>query len=397
MRAYIILFTYQKESLQGYPIKVLVRDGNKTRSYNTRMFSSVKDWNAQKTEVYKTHRRHILYNQELTRLNDKIASGLLKAKVESWNIDQLYNHIAGQTIGAISFFEFAAIRIAEEKNKGKVGNASAYEMDVTKLQNFCGGNYSFKQIDYNFLTSFKNHFLAAGNSPNTIHRNLRTYRAIFNEAINRQIITKAVYPFTRGLMPTLVRTAKRNFSRKDLIKLRDAELTKGKAFARDLYMLMFYFAGMDYVDITQYKFFAADKYITYQRHKLGGTGQTIKIKILEPAHTILKSYNYKLPVVPVTAPQYTSYKNARNRVNKNLAAIGSQLGLPIKPTTKTARHTFATLAKKQYVNPELLKDLMGHEGHEVSDIYKDRHSQKKLNKALALIVTGKKKAPKKEL
>lgn len=387
MRAYITLFTYQAETKKGYPIKILIRDQNKTRSYHTKMFSTVQNWNSKKEEVKKSHLRHVLYNQELKILKATIATGILHAQKNNWNLDQLYNFIAGGNKAlAVSFFQFANIRIGEETAKGKIGNAQAYKVDVDKLYKFCGQDFSFSQLNYNFLSQFKTYYLAHGNSPNTIHRNFRTYRAIFNEAIRREIISPNNYPFKSGLMPTPVKTAKKNVSRVQLYRLRDMPLNRAKAFARDLYMLMFYLAGMDYVDISQYQFKPQEKYITYQRHKLGGTGQNIKIKISPPARAILEKYNYRLNLNPVTIKPYSRYTTGRNRINKNLKAIAKELKFPIVPTTKTARHTFATLAKKKYINPEVLKDLMGHEGHEVSDIYKDRHPQKKLDKALYKIL-----------
>lgn len=70
------------------------------------------------------------------------------------------------------------------------------------------------------------------------------------------------------------------------------------------------------------------------------------------------------------------YSQFRKNINKNLKRLVAELDFDVNITSKVARHTFATEARRKGINPELIAEMMGHEipGFEVANIYKDRYS-----------------------
>ncbi len=55
-------------------------------------------------------------------------------------------------------------------------------------------------------------------------------------------------------------------------------------------------------------------------------------------------------------------------------------------TSKVARHTFATVGSRFYIDPDMLRTLMGHERSDVDTIYKDTYPEKERDKFLNKII-----------
>ena len=60
--------------------------------------------------------------------------------------------------------------------------------------------------------------------------------------------------------------------------------------------------------------------------------------------------------------------------------LGGNLGV------KVARHTFANIAKNLFLEPDLIRELMGHERDDVDNYYKDRFPEKVRDEALFKII-----------
>jgi site-specific recombinase XerD len=60
-----------------------------------------------------------------------------------------------------------------------------------------------------------------------------------------------------------------------------------------------------------------------------------------------------------------------HQVNQDLQKIGETLKLDVKLTTYVARHTFATVLKKEGISVSIIGQALGHEDEKTTRIYLD--------------------------
>ncbi len=389
--AKLVLWTYHNPTKKGYPIKVLVTKNRKTKPYNLKLYSSLEDWNTEAMEPKKSHPRYLFVRKQVRKIKGRIEELLEDAYDKRWSKEQFIEALDGAEQSKKSspkFFEFGDKRVQELKDSGRNGTAKMYASCLSILRAYnLGQDISIEDVNYTFLNNFKLAELNKGTSPNSLGTYLKIYRAIFNEAIHRSLVTKENYPFSRGLIPKKTKTPKRNISKADIKKLEDAtNLSGNRLHARNYYLLMFYFGGMDLIDISNLtKDHLSKNRIKYFRTKLENGGNEIDLKVFKKAKKIIDFYsvNNSKYLFPITSSleNYDEYYRQYNAIKYHLNKLGQELGIELKLTSKTARHSFSTIGKRLYTDPEMLKELMGHEGNEVADVYKDRFPQADRDKA----------------
>ena len=107
--------------------------------------------------------------------------------------------------------------------------------------------------------------------------------------------------------------------------------------------------------------------------------QLIAIQIHQKAQSIIDLYSinkdksdYLFPIVksydnPEKA--FLEIKNGLNYFNKALKTISSHLGLDVKLSTYTARHSYATGLKMSGLSSEVIKESLGHTSVAVTEGY----------------------------
>lgn len=107
-----------------------------------------------------------------------------------------------------------------------------------------------------------------GLSINSQSIELRNIRAVFNQAINEDVAELNAYPFRKFKIKTEA-TRKRSLTIEQLRRLRDFECEESQRQYRDMFMLIFYLAGINTVDLFNLKKIT-NGYIEYRRPKRAG-------------------------------------------------------------------------------------------------------------------------------
>ena len=68
----------------------------------------------------------------------------------------------------------------------------------------------------------------------------------------------------------------------------------------------------------------------------------------------------------------TRIKTATKKVNDDINNIGKELEIEKHLTTYVARHSFATILKKEMIPTSIISDMMGHKSESVTQTYLDR-------------------------
>lgn len=282
--------------------------------------------------------------------------------------------ITPKSCSDISITQFSQNLINELKSKGKFRKAETYSSSVNSFIRFRKGmDIEFSQIDSNLITEYENYLKIHQISPNTSSFYIRNLRAIYNQAVE-QGLSPQRHPFKRAYTG-IAETAKRFLPIDAIQKIAtfDPMHQFSLEFARDMFLFSFYTRGMALIDMAHLTQNNLHKdYLVYYRQK---TNKPICIKWEKCMQNLVDKYKehqgpYLLPIIrtpnDMTRKQYN---NTAHRINHALHKIGALLNLPIPLTMYVARHSWASLAKKENVPLSIISEAMGHTSEKTTRIY----------------------------
>lgn len=277
--------------------------------------------------------------------------------------------------------------------EGSFGTAHVYRSSLNAIIAYCGKkDFTFDKVTPWWLKGFEIYLRSRGCSWNTVSTYLRTFRAVYNRAVNLQ---KAPY------VPNLFRSVytgtrtdrKRALCEKDMkkvfAKLQSPLSTPALRHTQELFTLMFLFRGLPFVDLAYLrKSDLNGNVITYRRRK---TGRPLSVTLTPEAMRLVKKYMNRDASSPYlfsllksregTKEAYREYQLALRTFNRRLMLLGELLGLDDRLSSYTARHTWATTAYYCEVHPGIISEAMGHSSITVTETYLKPFRNKKIDEA----------------
>ena len=262
--------------------------------------------------------------------------------------------------------------------EGNFGTAHVYRSSLNAIIAYRGKkDFVFSEVTSEWLKGFEVYLRSRGCSWNTVSTYLRTFRAVYNRAVDLQKAPYVPYLF-RSVYTGTRADHKRALGDEDMKKV-FTKLSRASGAplavyqAQELFILMFSLRGMPFVDLAYLrKSDLRDNVITYRRRK---TGQQLFIRWEKCMQEILDKYpvnetEYLLPIITKRDEDYRKqYANELHRVNHLLKKIGKQLDLPIPLTMYVGRHSWASIAKSRNVPISVISEGMGHDSENTTQIY----------------------------
>ncbi|SEC44314.1 hypothetical protein SAMN04489761_3008 [Tenacibaculum sp. MAR_2009_124] len=374
----------------GFPVVVKLSHKGDKKPFSLGINFFEDEWDFKKEEPL-NNKRDILYIKKKKLLLEELL--FMALDDPSINFEYIKLKLKGEeeTVTTQCFYEFSEFYIGELKKKlddkglEKIGNANSYAAAIAQMKVF-RKKLMFSEIDYTLLSNFKNWQFSKGNKKNTIAAYMKSYRALYNEAARRGLIENKK-PFEgvfKGITVKSNRTQKKHISKETLKILEDIEgLPFGRQRCLDLWLLQFYLGGVDFKDLYFLENFQIAKgRVFFTRGKLDENGYQFDLKIFPKAAKIIDKYRMKNDrfVFP-WRKDYTGYKTFYSRVLTNLLRIQKDYEINVEPMganfgTKVSRHTFATIGSRLFIEPDILRTLMGHERDDIDMVYKDVYPQK---------------------
>ena len=278
--------------------------------------------------------------------------------------------------------------------EGNFGTAHVYRSSLNAIIAYRGkSDFFFSEVTSEWLKGFEVHLRNRGCSWNTVSTYMRTFRAVYNRAIN---LRKAPYvPYLFRFVYTGTRADhKRALADDDMKKVfvnlsRKAGVSLPVRQAQELFILMFLLRGMPFVDLAYLrKSDLRDNVITYRRRK---TGCSLSVTLTPEAMILIKKYMNRDSSSPYlfsflksregTKEAYREYQLALRSFNQRLMLLGELLGLGDKLSSYTARHTWATTAYYCEIHPGIISEAMGHSSITVTETYLKPFQDKKIDEA----------------
>ena len=278
--------------------------------------------------------------------------------------------------------------------EGNFGTAHVYRSSLNAIIAYRGkGDFTFHEVTPEWLKGFEIHLRGRGCSWNTVSTYLRTFRAVYNRAVDCRgavyvpHLFRSVYTGTRA-------DRKRALDTEDIQKVftklpQSSAVTSDMRRTQELFVLMFLLRGLPFVDLAYLrKSDLHDNVITYRRRK---TGRPLSVTLTPEAMAILKRYMNRDSSSPYlfsllksregTPEAYREYQLALRTFNRQLMLLGELLGLGDRLSSYTARHTWATLAFMSSVDMSVIAQALGHTDVKTTRIYVEDIGNGKQNSA----------------
>lgn len=330
-----------------------------------------------------------LINSKVDEYSEHILE--LKATNKEYSASKLIEKVNGFS-SKCTVGEFFNRHINLLLKEGRLKYASTYKELRNSLIDFNKHlDIYFSDIDINWLKKYEAHLRAKNLADNSIGVRFRTLRAIYNAAIEMEIVKQEHYPFRIYKVSKLhEETVKRSITKVDIEKVvsynPNDEYTR---LAIDLFYFSYLCAGINFKDMAYLtKDNIIDNRLIYTRKK---TKKLIKLPLQEKALEILSKYElckdyYIFPILSKVHKTEVQQANRLHKVmaqvNKKLKAVGEELNLPIELTTYVARHSYATVLKRSGVSTSIISESLGHSSEKITQIYLDSFENSQIDEAM---------------
>ena len=275
-----------------------------------------------------------------------------------------------------SLFSFMQSVINQLKRLNRIRTSETYAATLASFMKFREGqDILLCQIDGDMMMLYEAWLKANGNCPNTISFYMRILRAIYNRAVEKELVEQK-HPF-KHVYTGIDKTMKRAIPLKAIKRIKELDLTLKPHldYARDLFLFSFYTRGMSFIDMAYLKKSdLKNGILTYRRRK---TGQQLTIKWEKCMEEIVIKYvgrsatQYLLPII--TSPfanERVQYRNALYRINTALKKeVARLVNVSIPLTMYCARHSWASIAKSKNIPISVISEGLGHDSEETTRIY----------------------------
>jgi site-specific recombinase XerD len=320
----------------------------------------------------------------------------LEALDEPVNFDSLFT--TKSIIRQDSVDAFFKQQISKIEQQGRISSVIKYSATYKSLHKFHPKILQFGNISVSFLSDFEAFLYDMGNKPNSIATKFSVLRAIYNKAIANKVFVCKENPFEGyKLGKHWEQTRKRAIRKEDVIRLMQAPLPNTRSpyteLSRDVFLFSYLSAGINFKDISTLRYSnIANGRIYYRRHK---TGKEMNCRLTPITEAIIAKYkrekseedDYIFPILDRN--NHKSEQQIYNRLHKVLAHINRELKgwskrLGISPplTTYVARHTYATVLKREGVNVALISESLGHSNIQTTQIYLDSFENSQIDEAM---------------
>lgn len=290
-----------------------------------------------------------------------------------------------------TLFNFMEGIIAKLKQNGKIRTAETYKATLNSFKKFRQDeDIMLDCLNSEVMEAYEAWHHNRGVTPNTISFYTRILRAVYNRAVENEVIENRS-PF-RHVHTGIDKTVKRALPLEVIKKIKGMDLSLNAAldFARDMFMMSFYLRGMSFIDMAYLKMSDLKSgYITYRRRK---TGQQLTIEWTNDMQLVLDKYpenesDYLLPIIKtVGINERCTYRNVGYNINRGLKQISQMLNLNFRLTMYVARHSWASAAKEKGVPLSVISEGMGHDSEATTQIYLASLDTSAVDRANAMIL-----------
>lgn len=234
------------------------------------------DWDEKNEKVKNLPERknmNMKLAKKLLAINEKIEKLQEEGKLRSYSNKKLALYLQNEESKDTSIKMLLKTQLQELVNlKEKDSTKVVYYTTESKLKEFYDyDTLRIDEIDITWLNDFSSKLKEQGNKVNSVATRLRNIRTILNFARKKGLLKDSVFALY-GIKEE--DTPKRSLTVDELRKLYNAKLSPAYAKHRDIFFLVFFLMGINFVDLSSVKNIE-DGRLKYRRSKTGGKATLI--------------------------------------------------------------------------------------------------------------------------
>jgi len=389
----VLLYTHKELKDGSHPIVLSIIKDRDRKMISTGYSAAKTQWRQDNKGLNTKHPHAKKLNSLLIQKRMEVESAIidLEGTGKPYSVEDVADMLK-KGKKAYSFKQFSESLISKLEKADKVGNSKVYQNAVDSLVKFNSDkDMDFTSITPRFLERYRQSLMEQDVKVNAISVYLRTIRAIYNKAIQEDLVSEKYYPFKKIKIKTEP-TQKRAITKEVIGEIKKLDLT-GKSrqdLARDIFLFSFYNRGMNFIDIFYLKpGDIKDDRVRYRRRK---TKQTLSIKLTKQSKEIIDKYyqpgNKQEFIFPILKKgnEYNSYRTGLRGLNRGLKDISDKLDSDVILSSYVARHSWATIAKRSGIPTAIISEGMAHDSEKTTQIYLDSFEDETLDDANDLII-----------
>ena len=297
--------------------------------------------------------------------------------------EQMDAEYENDSLFCVRFRKYVSVR--------KASTAETYEHTLNRIVAWLGKDVAdklkFDDITVDWLNGFNAFLSKTSKSVNGRSIHFRNIRALYNDAIDNNIVPLSSYPF-RKFKIKRKETVKRSLTVEELRQLFFFPCQSHQQKYVDMFKLSFMLMGVNMIDLANLKEIEKGR-LNFYRSK---TGHLYQMKVEPEIMALIRRYRGEEHLLFIL-DHWESDEFFRRKMNKEIQKIGPMTILPgrggkrvyqplfPKITSYWARHTWATIADELDIPDKTIAEALGHEhGNRVTNIY-IRRSLKKVDEA----------------
>jgi integrase/recombinase XerD len=377
-----------------YPLVFRIYAGNKSRDLSTGIKLAINQFNRKNEEIiddYITNNKlQALKIEYLQKLN---LYALKNRGVE--NAQEIKTFLEGKLSHEYTIYSFWEEQISELNTTGKTGNARSYKIALSSISKNINLHKTFDKLTYRNLIELEASLYVKGMTTNGISVYMRTLKAIYNKAINLEIVGYEHYPF-RKFKIKKASTTPRVINLAELKAYFNLQLDKNSMYYKSWLIgkLIFMLRGINSRDLLMLnQKNIKNGRIIYRRAK---TKKIYSISILPQMMDVFKEFTPNevsiLSTVnesdikdPIAFVEIIAQK--RKVLNAHLKKIGNMIGSNEPITTYVFRYSFSNIAKQLGYSKDLISECLGHNyGNSTTSHYLEQFHQDELDELTVKVI-----------
>ncbi|MFZ4706809.1 MAG: tyrosine-type recombinase/integrase [Bacteroidales bacterium] len=341
-------------------------------------------WDFTKNKVKPKHKNSKRFNSFLSNKHAELQDKVFEHDTAQKSLTgrQLRDKIYGKK--PTDFFPFADAIVEEYNAAGKIGTYDKNKSVIEKLRKYLKeANICFQDITPEFLAKYEKYLREElKNKTNTVGKDFKFIRKVFNDAYRQELIPHESNPFNKYKLKT-EKTERCYLTEDELLLFENFKATPGTRLElhKDMFVFAAYAGGLRVSDVLQLRWPDFDgSNINFTIKK---TGSQISIKVPNKGLELIRKYEVKkanpndyifpmldnaldtgnLRAVDHAISCATSY------INKNLQIIAPKVGIEKHISFHTSRHTWATRALRKGISIDKVSKLMGHSAIKETQVY----------------------------
>lgn len=380
-----VTIVYRKDKINAKneaPIHFRIIKNRKASYIASGIMIPLHQWDEKKNKVKSTYRNSARLNSYLLNKFTEVQDTVLQHETisKSFTSKNLKEKVFGKK--PYDFFAFADDVVAQYRKEGRIGTYDKNRSVVEKLKEY-KPSLTFYDITPEFLIKYEQYLREEhGNITNTVGKDMKFIRKVFNDAIKSDIIGYETSPFRKYKIKQ-ERTHRDYLTEEELTRIEECSIKPGTRLelSRDMFVFASYTGGIRVSDMLQLKWENFDG--TYLHIVIRKTGAQLSIKVPNKGLQIIGRYRKDdgsskdfifpmlRPILNINDPVEldAAITSATTIINKNLKVLAKKAKIEKRLSFHISRHSFAVMALRKGISIDKVSKLMAHAAIRETQVY----------------------------